>query len=118
MFDCFRIRRGADRPLTSLVPVVDGRISQTRLSVMVRHDLRLDICTFGKVLYECAANEGMQLPTTTSHQTGIGGVLHKSVLELICGVGRNATLEDQLRVDELRQGGIQVPHRERGDGGD
>src|SRR5436190_9725424 len=85
---------------------------------MVRHGLRLAICNLRKLLYECAANEAVQLLATTSHQTCIGGVLDKSVLELIRRIGRNTTLEDQLRVDELRQGSIQVPLGERGDIGD
>src|SRR5262245_15162716 len=108
MFDCFSIRRGADCPLTSLLPVVDGRIRLTSLRVMVRNDLRLDFCGLRKVLNKRTANEAMQLLATTSHETCIGGVLHKSVFELIRGVGRRATLEDQLRVHELIQGSIQV----------
>ena len=59
---------------------------------MVRHDLRLGICNLRKLLYECATDEAMQLLATTSHQTCISGVLDKSVLELICGVGRSASL--------------------------
>jgi hypothetical protein len=36
---------------------------------MLRHGLRLDICSFGKLLNECATNAAMQLLATTSHQT-------------------------------------------------
>src|SRR5262245_61491304 len=118
MFTRFCIRRCADRLLSSPLPVGYGCISQTSLRVMVRHDLRLNICRLWKLLYERAANEAMQLLPTASHQTCIGGILHKSVLELIRGIGWHPTLEDQLRVNELREGRIEFLLRERSDSGD
>ena len=80
------------------------------------HRLRLGGHDIKKPLFERSGNRAMQLVAPAANQACVGGVLHKRVLELIRGIGRDTPLVDQLRIDELRERGVQGLLRKRGRG--
>src|SRR5262245_39112504 len=96
MLDGLGVRRAAEREMTSLEPIVDGRVNEAGFREVVRHDFGLARRDLGKLLLEGARNLAMQLMPSALEQALIGRIPHKRMLEAVDGFRRLAAAEHQL----------------------
>ena len=83
---------------------------------MLREDLGLVLHQLGRMGLERCSDPGVQLLTSTTQQAAMRCVLHQRVLEAVDRVGRCATLEHQLGLDQPSNGAPQLVVGKAGDG--
>jgi hypothetical protein len=99
MTDCFGIGPALACALSRLLPIGNGLRDQASCGVMLCGQLRLGRDRLGKLFHQHLRDLLMQLLAPTLEQGLIRCILHQRVFEEIAGLGRNATLIDELSLD-------------------
>src|SRR5258705_10500775 len=107
---CDRLLIG--RPLCCAIsgplPIIDGLLSQSGLSVMSSKNFGLDLADIRKLPLKDACYARMQVVSLYAEERAIGHVLHQCVLEQIVGMRRHALPKQQTSLNETVQRQFQL----------
>jgi len=112
----FYMRRALVSVLAGPLPVENRVLRQTRLGVVMRHQLRLRLDGLGKLRLQHLRSPLVIALSRALQERLIGGFLDQSMLEDVPAPWRHTPLVDQLGVYQLRQPLLQrrLTHRRNG----
>src|SRR6516162_3519329 len=93
----FKIGRAERRGFSSLQPVADRPLDQTRLREMVGQNFGLCLHDFRELLFQGARDGSVKVPTAAYQEAGVSSVPYKSVFEAIDRVRNLPSPENQFR---------------------
>jgi hypothetical protein len=101
VIDCFHVRRALDRSLPGILPIRQGLLYETRLTVVMRQQLGLSFDGLREPRFYRARDLFVIPLPRALEQRLVGRILDQRMLEHIARPWWLATLVEELGVDQL-----------------
>src|SRR5215468_10834180 len=108
MLNRFTIARALHRLIASPTPVSDGLVVKTCFCAVAGENFGMRCRDVGELAFDGRGDSAVELLASAPEQGAVRGILDQRVLEGVFRVGRVPAAEDELSVDELREGVIQL----------